>query len=125
MASAMVLTEDEALELLAFLITAARTQLDEAAAYGPLRLLTAAGRLADFSAYETLARSGGVSPRRGVPPRDIISQTQTPAAPGAPATARRLSSSGSCSPPLSKSGAGSRALPKWVTQAFGSATSRT
>ena len=50
MASAMVLTEDEALELLAFLITAARTQLDEAAEYGPLRMLTAAGRLADFMA---------------------------------------------------------------------------
>ena len=50
MASAMVLTEDEALELLSFLITAARTQLDEAAEYGPLRLLTAAGRLADFMA---------------------------------------------------------------------------
>ena len=48
MASAMVLTEDEALELLAFLITAARTQHDEAAEYGPLRLLTAASRLADF-----------------------------------------------------------------------------
>lgn len=48
MASVMVLTEDEALELLAFLITAARTQLDEAAEYGPLRLLTAAGRLAAF-----------------------------------------------------------------------------
>lgn len=44
----MVLTEDEALELLAFLVTAARTQLDEAAEYGPLRLLTAAGRLAEF-----------------------------------------------------------------------------
>jgi hypothetical protein len=48
MTSVMVLTEDEALEILAFLITAARTQLDEAAEYGPLRLLTAAGRLADF-----------------------------------------------------------------------------
>ena len=48
MESTMVLTEDEALELLAFLVTAARTQLDEAAEYGPLRLLTAAGRLADF-----------------------------------------------------------------------------
>ena len=48
MASAMVLTEDEALELLALLVTAARTQLDEAAEYGPLRLLTAAARLADF-----------------------------------------------------------------------------
>jgi Family of unknown function (DUF6092) len=42
-----VLDEDEALELLAFLITAARTQVDEAKEYGPLRLLTAARRLAD------------------------------------------------------------------------------
>jgi hypothetical protein len=48
MTSAMVLTEDEALEILAFLVTAARIQLDEAAEYGPLRLLTAAGRLADL-----------------------------------------------------------------------------
>ena len=46
-ASPMVLTEDEALELLAFLVTAARTQLDEASEYGSLRLLTAANRLAD------------------------------------------------------------------------------
>ena len=50
MATTMVLTEDEALELLALLVTAARTQLDEAAEYGPLRLLTAATRLADFIA---------------------------------------------------------------------------
>ena len=48
MTATMVLTEDEALEVLAFLITAARTQLNEAAEYGPLRLLTAAGRLAGF-----------------------------------------------------------------------------
>jgi hypothetical protein len=48
MAATMVLSEDEALELLAFLVTAARTQLDEAPEYGPLRLLTAAGRLADL-----------------------------------------------------------------------------
>jgi hypothetical protein len=41
----LVLGEDEALELLAYLITAARTQVDEAAEYGPLRLLTAARRL--------------------------------------------------------------------------------
>jgi Family of unknown function (DUF6092) len=46
----MVLTEEEALELLAYLITAARTQLDEAAEYGPLRLLIAAQRLATFIA---------------------------------------------------------------------------
>lgn len=41
-AAPMVLTEDEALELVAFLVTAARTQLDEASEYGSLRLLTAA-----------------------------------------------------------------------------------
>jgi hypothetical protein len=46
----MVLTEEEGLELLAYLITAARTQLDEAAEYGPLRLLTAAQRLGKFMA---------------------------------------------------------------------------
>src|SRR4029077_8489543 len=50
MTSAMVLTEDEALELLAFLVTAARTQLEEAAEDALRRMLTAAGRLADFIA---------------------------------------------------------------------------
>lgn len=42
-----VLDEDDALELLAYLVTAARTQIDEAAEYGPMRLLTAAHRLAE------------------------------------------------------------------------------
>jgi hypothetical protein len=46
----MVLTEEEGLELLAYLVTAARTQLDEAAEYAPLRLLTAAQRLGAFMA---------------------------------------------------------------------------
>src|SRR4051812_23404483 len=46
-AAAWVLDEDEALELLAYLVTAARTQVDEAAEYGPLRLLTAAVRLSE------------------------------------------------------------------------------
>jgi len=50
MPPALVLTEDEALELLSFLVTAARTQLDESPEYGPLRLLTAAGRLAGLMA---------------------------------------------------------------------------
>jgi hypothetical protein len=54
----MVLTEDEALELLAFLVTAARTQLDEASEYGSLRLLTAANRLAD-----AVAERGSPAPR--------------------------------------------------------------
>src|SRR5439155_12589801 len=41
---------DESIELLAYLVTAARTQIDEAAEYGPLSLLTAAQRLAKFIA---------------------------------------------------------------------------
>ena len=45
--STLVLTEDEALELLAFLGTAARTQVDEPPEYAPLRLLTAAQRLGE------------------------------------------------------------------------------
>jgi hypothetical protein len=44
---AWILDEDDALELLAFLVTAARTQVDEAAEYGPMRLLAAAHRLGD------------------------------------------------------------------------------
>ena len=47
MATPWVLDEDDALELLAYLVTAARTQVDEAAEYGPMRLLTAAHRLAE------------------------------------------------------------------------------
>jgi hypothetical protein len=45
MSTAWVLDEDDAIELLAYLVTAARTQVDEAAEYGPMRLLTAAHRL--------------------------------------------------------------------------------
>ncbi len=40
-----VLTEAEAVELLALLISSARIQMDEPAHYGPLRLLTATERL--------------------------------------------------------------------------------
>ena len=47
MSDTWVMTEDEALELLAFLVTAARTQVDEPHEYGPLRLLSAANRLGD------------------------------------------------------------------------------
>ena len=46
--TAWVLTEDQALELWAFLVTAARTQADEAPEYGPMRLMTAAARLMDM-----------------------------------------------------------------------------
>jgi hypothetical protein len=44
-----VLDEGDAVELLAYLVTAARTQVDEAAEYAPMRLLTAAGRLAEMA----------------------------------------------------------------------------
>lgn len=38
---------DPYVEVLAYLVTAARTQLDEAAEYAPMRILTAAQRLGD------------------------------------------------------------------------------
>ena len=40
------LTQESALEVLAFLVTAARTQTEEAAEYGPMRLLMGARALA-------------------------------------------------------------------------------
>lgn len=46
--SVRVLDEGDGVELLAYLVTAARTQVDEAAEYAPMRLLTAAGRLAEM-----------------------------------------------------------------------------
>lgn len=45
MSEKLVLSEAEAIELLALLISSARTQMDEPAHYGPLRLLTATERL--------------------------------------------------------------------------------
>ncbi len=57
----LVLTEEEALEIFAFLVTAARTQLDEAAEYGPLRLLTAARRLGEM-----------IAPRSSEPVRQLV-----------------------------------------------------
>jgi alpha-beta hydrolase superfamily lysophospholipase len=57
MPSPCVLDEDDALELLAFLVTAARTQVDEAAEYGPMRLLTAAHRLGELIAARASAES--------------------------------------------------------------------
>jgi hypothetical protein len=69
------LTEDDIAELLAFLVTAARTQTDEAPEYGPFRLMTAASQLAGKV-------SGGGSPEL----RQLVSRirsfppTLTPAA---------------------------------------------
>jgi hypothetical protein len=77
----LMLTEDEALELLAYLVIAARTQPDEAAECGPLRLLAAVTRLADMTAEhaspERLAVLTGPSGRsqRWRPGRPIRSPT--------------------------------------------------
>ena len=48
MAGSMALNEEEAYELLTFLVTSARIQQDEPASYGSLRLLTAAERISGF-----------------------------------------------------------------------------
>jgi hypothetical protein len=47
MTSATGASRESALEVLAFLVTAARTQTEEAAEYGPMRLLMAARLLAE------------------------------------------------------------------------------
>jgi hypothetical protein len=79
MATTMVLSEDEALELVAFLVTAARTQVDEAAEYGSLRLLSAAGRLADLIVDRVSpgTRAFLTGPLKQVP--DLAVQTADPA----------------------------------------------
>ncbi len=53
--SPLVLSEQAAVEVLAYLVTAARTQMDEAAEYAPLRLMTAAGKLAEGLSDEVSA----------------------------------------------------------------------
>src|SRR5690242_21946346 len=50
-----VLTESAALDVLAYLISAARTQLDEAGEYAPLRHLTAKVKRADHLAPQASA----------------------------------------------------------------------
>ena len=79
MAGQMVLSEDEALELVAFLVTAARTQVDEAAEYGSLRLLTAAGRLAELIAERVSpeTRTFLTGPLKQIP--DLAGRTADPA----------------------------------------------
>ncbi|MCY4070345.1 MAG: DUF6092 family protein [Chloroflexi bacterium] len=54
-----VLTETEAVELLALLISSARIQLDEPAHYAPLRLLTATERLSAMMLERASDKSKG------------------------------------------------------------------
>jgi len=60
----LVLGEEEAVELLTFLVAAARTQLDDPYRYGSMRLLTAAEKLRD-----------AVMPRCSQPLRDMMGET--------------------------------------------------
>jgi Family of unknown function (DUF6092) len=68
-----VVSEAGALEVLAYLISAARTQLDEAAEYAPMRLITAAQKLGRHMA----PRSAGPV-RRVVEVLDAFAPTSTP-----------------------------------------------
>ena len=71
----LVLSEQAAVEVLAYLVSAARTQVDEAAEYGPLRLLTAAQRLG-----EHLAPGASAPVRRLLASLDAMAPTATPTA---------------------------------------------
>lgn len=66
-------TVDPLVEVLAYLITAARTQLDEAAEYAPMRLLTAAQRLGD-----ALRPEAPDALRRLISAVDAVPPTATP-----------------------------------------------
>ncbi len=57
-------SEEEAVELLTFLVAAARTQLDDPYRYGSMRLLTAAEQLRD-----------AITPRCSQPLRDMMEET--------------------------------------------------
>jgi hypothetical protein len=52
MENTRLITEEQAVELFTFLITAARTQLDDPCLYGSMRLLCAAEMLRDFMAQD-------------------------------------------------------------------------
>jgi hypothetical protein len=58
-----VLSAATVLEILAYLVTAARTQVDEAAEYGPMRLMTGARRLAEQLSDDVVAASGPAQAR--------------------------------------------------------------
>lgn len=64
---------DPLVDVLAYLITAARTQLDEAAEYAPMRILTAAQRLGD-----ALRPAASEPLRRLIASLDAVPPTATP-----------------------------------------------
>jgi hypothetical protein len=54
----LVLSAEAVLEILTYLVTAARTQVDEATEYAPMRLLTGARRLAEHLPDDVVAACG-------------------------------------------------------------------
>jgi hypothetical protein len=72
-----VLSEAAALEVLAYLISAARTQVDEAAEYAPMRMITAAKKLARH-----------VSPHASAPLQELSAVLETMAPTTTPRTDR-------------------------------------
>jgi hypothetical protein len=56
----LVLSEAEAIELLAFLLSSARTQVDEPRIYGSMRLLTAAENLRDLIQSRVSSSTGAL-----------------------------------------------------------------
>jgi hypothetical protein len=71
----MLLSERDAAEVLAYLVSAARTQVDEAAEYAPMRLLTAAQRLG-----EHIARDASAPLREFISVLATLAPTATPTA---------------------------------------------
>jgi len=58
MSEKLIVSEEEVFELLAFLVSAARSLIEEPADYGPMRLLTAAQKLCAFAAPRSADDTG-------------------------------------------------------------------
>lgn len=70
-----VMTEDEAIELFAFLMTSARSQLDDPCRYASMRLLTAAEELRDRIVDRVTPAARAVL--RATEPKTSFAQTHT------------------------------------------------
>jgi hypothetical protein len=76
----MVLSQDDILELVAYLVTSARGLLDEPVDYGPMRLLTAAQRVCAQAAprVDDLALRALLEQLAGGLPRDVARRISDP-----------------------------------------------
>ena len=76
----MALSQDDVLELVAYLVTSARGLLDEPVDYGPMRLLTAAQRLCALAAgrVDDTALRAFLEKLAGDLPRDVAGRISDP-----------------------------------------------